>query len=86
MNNYYTSVEIVNEMFIGTIFNSKTNQPLYKTKPYTHRSQATQDIYNYLKTEKPPTSDPSPKPQTITNKVVHPSGIPTPTHRRCCGR
>ena len=85
MSNYYTSLESVDNNYIGTVFNSVNNQPVYKSKPYLSQSQAMQDILTFLKTNNPPTTTPAPIPQTITNTTKFIPGAPT-GNRRCCGR
>ena len=83
MKNYYTSINLEEGRFVGTIFDRNTNLEIYKTKPYASQSQALQDANIYLTTSKPPTKDPA--PQTIVNTSTHIPGAPG-GQRRCCGR
>jgi hypothetical protein len=87
MTRYFTSVDLVDNMFVATVYNAQTNESVYKTPPYYDQSQATQDANTFLVTSKPPTTVPSPSvptSQTIVNRIqnVNVSG----TTRRCCGR
>lgn len=84
-SNYYTALEIVESNYVGTVFNSQTNQPLYKSKPYPSQSQAMQDIHTFLLTKNSPQNDPVPRPQVITNTAKHVPGAQQ-GQRRCCGR
>lgn len=87
MKKYFTSIEIVENNYVGTVFDGNTNQELYKSKAYPTQSQAMQDINTYLITQNPPKNDPSPRPEvrTIVNTAVHAVGAPK-SPRRCCGR
>ena len=87
MKKYFTSIQVIEGSYVGTIFDGNTNQEIYKTKGYPTQSQAMQDINTYLLTQNPPKNDPSPTPETrtIINTTVHPVGVPV-SPRRCCGR
>jgi hypothetical protein len=85
MNKYYTTLDVSDKGYIGTVFNANTNQPLYTTKPYPSQAQASYDINTYLATNKPPETPITQTPsQVITNTVTY-RPAPTPTGR-CCGR
>ncbi len=83
MKKYFTSINIIDEKYIGTVFDQNTNQEVYKSKPYTSQSQAIQDVNTFLVTSKPPTKDPV--PNTIVNTATPVPGAPS-GQRRCCGR
>jgi hypothetical protein len=83
MRKYFTSIDIVDGKYVGTVYDANTNQATYTSKPYLSQSQAMQDINTFLVTSKPPTIEL--KPQTIVNTAVHSPGAPT-GQRRCCGR
>lgn len=83
MKKYFTSINKIEEKYVGTVFDQNTNQELYKTKPYTSQSQALQDVNTFLVTSKPPTTDPI--PTTIVNTATPVTGAPS-GQRRCCGR
>lgn len=79
MKKYYTTIDLQDGKFVGTVFSSSTNQEVYKTKPYSSQIQAVQDITGYLTGQQN-------TPQTITNTASH---VPAPapvTRGRCCGR
>jgi hypothetical protein len=82
MKNYYTSINLEEGRFVGTVYDSLTNKDLYNTQ-----SQVVQDINIFLTTLAPPTTEPRPQtPQnrTIINTVNH---LPaTGGNKRCCGR
>jgi hypothetical protein len=87
MKNYYTSINLEEGKFVGTVHESSNNNVLYKTKLYNTQSQVVQDINTWLTTSASPTTDPQPKApqhQTIINTV---NRLPaTGGNRRCCGR
>ena len=87
MKNYYTSINLEEGKFVGTVYDSLNNKQLYKSKPYNSQSQVVQDINTFLTTSAPPTTEPQPQTpqhQTIINTV---NRLPaTGGNRRCCGR
>jgi len=85
MNKYYTTLDIQNGQYIGTVFNGGTNQEVYKTKPYPTQVQVSQDITEFLQTSNPPKADPV-VPQQYTNTFA--TTTITGARRRggCCGR
>jgi hypothetical protein len=89
MSNYYTTIDLVEGMFVGTVLNANTNAEVYKSKPYSSQSQASRDINTFLTTSKPPTTDPlpgnpAPGSQAVVNTIVYTS-VPT-QGGGCCGR
>jgi hypothetical protein len=87
MKNYYTSINLEEGRFVGTVYDSLTNKDLYKTKSYNTQSQVVQDINTFLTTSAPPTTEPrpqTPQSRTIINTVNH---LPaTGGNTKCCGR
>ena len=83
MKKYFTSISIIEDKFVGTVFDANNNQELYKSKSYLTQSQAMQDVNTFLVTSAPPTADP--RPRTIVNTATHAPGAQT-SQRRCCGR
>jgi hypothetical protein len=85
MSKYYTTLDVVDDKFIGTVYDANTNTTVYKTTPYLTQLEATQQIDKFLATGViPPENAATPTSQTvITNTYVAPT--PTPP-RRCCGR
>ena len=86
MKNYYTSINLEEGKFVGTVNDSTNNNTIYKTKPYNTQSQVVQDINTWLTTSASPTTDPQPQApqhQTIINTV---NRLPATGGKRCCGR
>jgi len=89
MSNYYTTIDQVEGMFVGTVLNANTNAEVYKSKAYSSQSQASHDINTFLITSNPPTKDPTPGTsapgsQAVINTIVY---TPAPTQGGgCCGR
>lgn len=73
MQNFYTNIDLVNDLFVGTVYNSVNNQVVYKTTQYPDQNQALQDINIFLSTK-------------ITTPVTNSITQITTTPRRCCGR
>ena len=92
MSNYYSTVEVKDGKFIGTVYIESSNQLVYQTSPHTTQTQALDDIGVFIRTNKPPetpipTQPPRILTQTITNTVRSHTNVPLPTVRgRCCGR
>jgi hypothetical protein len=93
-NNYYTSIEIEEGMFVAFAYDANTNTQLYKSKPYRDQSQASQDVNIFLTTSQPPEKDPEPHEyakifgpppgETIVNTTTYkPVAGKTGS---CCGR
>ena len=86
MKKYFTSVQISEGNYVGTVYDADTNQELYKSNPYSTQSQAIKDINIFLTTAKSPTTTPTPSiPSTFTNTITHVPGAPK-AGGRCCGR
>jgi hypothetical protein len=83
MQQYYTSLEIENERYIGVVHNSANNIVEYRTKPHTSQMQAMLEVQNHLKS-KQPTEGSITQQQIITNSVIY--HTPAPQPKRCCGR
>jgi len=85
MKKYYTSLDIQNGLYIGTVYDTATNQEVYKTKAYPSQVQVTQDVTTFLQTANPPKVDPV-KPQQYQN-TFNPTTITGSAKRGgCCGR
>jgi hypothetical protein len=85
MKKYFTSLQVNENLYTGTVYDANTNQPVYTSKAYPSQSQAMQDINTYIITSKPPTTEPIYKPETIINSTKHVGGAPRGSGR-CCGR
>lgn len=75
MKHYYTSLEINNDGYVGAIYDSNTNQPVYRTQKYSTQQEANKDLTTYLQTNNAPV-----KGESITDS------IPKFKRRPCCGR
>lgn len=86
MNNFFTTFDLENGLFVATLYEATTNNVVYKTQPYPSQHQATNDINNFLINRKPNTQSQSitPSPTTSINNTIHTN--PPVTTRRCCGR
>jgi len=87
MSNYFTTIDLVEGKFVGTVFNANTNTEVYKSKPYGSQIQASEDITNYLVTKASDTQQGSPvsSNEPIVNTVTY-TPAPGRTTGRCCGR
>jgi hypothetical protein len=91
MNKYYTTIETIQDgqQFIGVVYETSTNQQIFKTNSHPSHIQAVNEINNFLKTK---LSNNIPAPGTsieISNSIrpVTIKGIvPGTGGRRCCGR
>jgi hypothetical protein len=79
MKQYFTSLEASNEGYVATLFDSYTNQPVYKTKAHASQVEANMDIANYVKTQTTPSTLTAP---ADPNK---PHPFPQTLKRKCCG-
>jgi len=83
MQQYYTSIEVNDDGYVGIVYNSNNNVSEYRTKPHPSQLQAMMEITDFLKTKTAP-----PPVQSNSNVIkntanFHPTPQPT---RRCCGR
>ena len=83
MKNFYTTLDLQDGLFVGSVFESNTNREIYKTSPYPSQSQVTKDINIFLKTKQAPVTPPQ-EPVVIRN-TIQPTTI-TGSVKRCCGR
>jgi hypothetical protein len=84
--NYYTVLGSQDGLIVGTVFNSLTNQEVYKTKTYATQSQVTREVNIFL-AQKSEHSTTTPQ-KTVTNVIKSTASLPSsPTkQQRCCGR
>lgn len=84
MKKYFTSLEVQNNLFIATLFDTNTNQELFKSKPCNSQSKAMKEVNAFITNQKPIEA---PAPTSFINTAVH---KPVPGNstgqRRCCGR
>jgi hypothetical protein len=84
MKKYFTSLDLEEGKYVGSVYDPDTNQVVYKTKGYNSQSQVTSDINEYLTKLKPAESKVQPAGQTIVNTAVYKTS--TTYQKRCCGR
>jgi hypothetical protein len=86
MSKFYTTFDLENGLFVGTMFEAATNRAVYKTQPYSSQHQAIKDINNFLVNQKPNTNSSviTPNPTTSVSNTFH-TNAPITT-RKCCGR
>jgi len=90
MKNYFTSIENVNEKFIGTVHDASNNQLVFRT-PVAHSTpaEAIQEVNNFLQQQN---NDTVSLPAEVQASISSPSTDPVvvssepPQARRCCGR
>jgi len=85
MQQYYTSIEVNNDGYIGTVYNSNSNISEYRTKPYPSQLQAMMDITDFLKTKTAPAPSNLEKNTNVITNTAQLHSTPQPA-RRCCGR
>lgn len=85
MKKYFTSLDLENNKFVGSLHDPDTNKVIFKTKPYNSQSQVTADINQYLTNLKSDENRTQPTQETIVNTSVQ-MGIRGALPRRCCGR
>lgn len=87
MKNYFTSIERINEQYIGTVHDSNTSQAVYRTQQYGSHTEAIIDVNRFLQTVSSEQI-----PQTINNTTTYQEPIASTTApenvspTRCCGR
>jgi hypothetical protein len=82
MQQYYTSIEVDNNGYIGVVYNTTNNGVEYRTNPHTSQLQAVMDVTNFLKTKKPSSTQNNPN---IILNTAQLNPVPQPG-KRCCGR
>jgi len=80
MRNYYTSINLENNEYIGSVHNSTNNIVVYRSKPYPSQMQAMMDVNTYIHTEQPSITE-----QQTQTSTPQPQAS-QPMIRRCCGR
>jgi hypothetical protein len=80
MQNFYTSIEVQDDGYVGILFEKNTNRELYKTQKYFSQSQAIKDINNYITTSQ------SANEQTTIINSINMQPFKAPKSSRCCGQ
>jgi hypothetical protein len=88
MSKYFTTIDLVEGKFVGTVFDVNTNAEVFKSKPYNSQAQASQEVRGFITATKPTTTEPAAAPgsQAIVNTVKYTSAPSTRSSGRCCGR
>lgn len=90
MNNYFTSIERTNDLYVGTVHDANTNQAVYKTAAYPSHTDAIIDINNYLQNTPHTITAPAGVDVSAPAEFVHTQADEQPAAeqpvRRCCGR
>ena len=85
MKKYFTSLDLEDGKFIGSLHDPDSNKVIYKTKGYNSQHQVTSDINEYLTKLKNSETKVTPhQPHTIVNTINYQS-VAT-KGGRCCGR
>jgi hypothetical protein len=84
MKKYYTTLDIQNGQFIGTLFDATNNRQLYRTQPHLTQLQVTQELNTYIQTQKPVTE--IQQPPAITRPTSSQPSLIKPMRGGCCGR
>ena len=85
MKKYFTSLDLENNKFVGSLHDPDTNNVIYKTKSYNSQSQVTADINQYLTNLKTNENRTQPAQETIVNTAVQ-LNIRGNLPRKCCNR
>jgi hypothetical protein len=85
MKKYFTTLDLEDGKFVGSLHDPDTNQVVYKTKGYNSQSQVTSDINEYITKNKSNKNTSQPRtPQTTVN-FIHKKAV-TNVRNTCCGR
>jgi hypothetical protein len=83
MQKYYTALNIVDNNFVGTVYESSSNIAVFTTQPHASQIKAMDEVNAFLDKSNN-TGFQRSKPETIVN-TVHGKVVSTPG-RSCCGR
>ena len=79
MQNYFTSIEAIDDGYVGILYEKNTNRQAYKTQKHFSQSQAIKEINNYI------LSNQATNQQSAMINSVKMQPVP-PAPGRCCGR
>lgn len=85
MKKYFTSLDLENNKFVGSLHDPDTNKVIFKTKPHNSQSQVTAEINEHLTSLNTSENRTNNTQQTIVNTSIQ-TGIRGVLPRRCCGR
>lgn len=83
MQRYYSTLDLVNNSYVGTVYESSSNVVAFKTAPHTSQVKAMDEINSFLDRSRN-TNTQNLKPQTVVNTVHR--QVPANTGRPCCGK
>lgn len=88
MSKYFTTIDLVEGKFVGTVFDANTNAEVYKSKSYNSQAQASQEVRAFITGSAPKTAEPSTAPgsQTVVNTIKYTNASGARSSGRCCGR
>jgi hypothetical protein len=80
MSKYYTTLDFSNNLYTGFVYDSTTNQEVYRTQPNSNQSVVSRELDSFISKQNFTVAQ---IPSTINSST--PATIQTTT-RRCCGR
>lgn len=84
MAKFYTTIEVINEKYIGIVYDANSNNIVYKTEPYISQLETVRQVDKFLATGiEPPKDASTPTNQTVITNTYVPVSKP---RRSCCGR
>lgn len=86
MSQYYTSIDLVNNKFVGRVYNQLTNALEYESEGFDAQSSAINDITNFVNKNKTPTLPPTHQPGRVISNTIHLQPTGPVKSGRCCGR
>jgi hypothetical protein len=86
MKNYFTSIEHINDKFIGSVHDASNNQLVFRTtKPHNTPAEAIQEVNSFLQNNQP--SSINEGVATVQASTPLQPVSPAPEQpKRCCGR
>ena len=93
MNNYFTSIENIDDKFIGSVHDANTNQIIFRTTgAHSTPSDAIVEVNNFLQLQSPNTITGDSLQMPVTQQQQQEASAPVQNNvqveppRRCCGR
>jgi hypothetical protein len=82
MQRFITTLQKVNDMYIGTLFDTNKGEKVFESSPHPTQTQATDEISAFLLNQEPDTA------KTYSNQVMHlpVKSIGMSPTKKCCGR
>jgi len=88
MKNFFTSIENINDKFIGSVHDANNNQLVFRTAgAHATPAEAIQEVNSFLQQQNLASADiVPPAPAVASPGEQPPAPIEPPQPRRCCGR